>query len=133
MRGSWISRSRSATRPFTPAPSFSGQLLDTLETDNVTAIRACNHGGHTNLRNQIGLYLYDDFAFYRGLLGDLIAWSAAGDLVREAEAPADPRRSRFDRSGTGPYRGLILSNAGSSMVRWGLGIRPDNKWLERKV
>jgi hypothetical protein len=48
---------------------FSGQLLDTLETDNATAVRASTHGGHTGIRNQIGIYLYDDFAFYRGLLG----------------------------------------------------------------
>src|SRR5262249_16967803 len=55
---------------------FSGQLLDSLETDNPTAIRASTHGGHTSLRNQIGIYLYDDFAFYRGLLADLVLWSA---------------------------------------------------------
>jgi hypothetical protein len=101
---------------------FSGQLLDSLEMDSVTAIRACNHGAHTNLRNQIGLYLYDDFAFYRGLLGDLVAWSAAS-----AQVP-DP----VDRSGTGAYRDLILSNAGSTMVRWALDIRPGSHWLESK-
>lgn len=36
---------------------FSGQLLDTLETDNTTAIRACTHGGHTGIRNQIGIFM----------------------------------------------------------------------------
>jgi hypothetical protein len=102
---------------------FSGQLLDTLEMDNVTAIRACNHGAHTNLRNQIGIYLYDDFDFYRGLLGDLVAWSAASCQV--------PGQARV--SGTSPYRRLILSNATSSMVRWALDIRPGNKWLESKT
>jgi hypothetical protein len=102
---------------------FSGQLLDTLETDNTTAIRASNHGGHTGNRNQIGIYLYDDFAFYRGLLGDLVAWSAAS-----AQVPNPP-----DISGTGAYRGLELSNAGSSMLRWALGIRPGGKWLESRV
>ena len=118
---------REAASRFTAAQArwlvFSGQLLDSLETDSVTAIRACNHGGHTNLRNQIGLYLYDDFAFYRGLFGDLVAWSAAS-----AQVP-DP----VDRSGTGAYRDLILSNAGSTMVRWALDIRPGNQWLESKI
>jgi hypothetical protein len=102
---------------------FSGQLLDTFEMDNVTAIRACTHGGHTNLRNQIGLYLYDDFDFYRGLLGDLVTWSAASSQV-PGQAPY---------SGTGPYRRLILSNACSSMIRWALDIRPGNKWLQSEV
>jgi hypothetical protein len=102
---------------------FSGQLSDTLETDNVTAIRASTHGGHTNIRNQIGLYLYDDFAFYRGLLGDLVAWSAASCQV---PGPTDD-------SGTGAYRSLVVSNGGSYMLRWALGIRPGSKWLEHKV
>jgi hypothetical protein len=102
---------------------FSGQLLDTLETDNATAIRACTHGGHTGIRNQIGLYLYDDFDFYRGLLGDLVNWSAAS-----AQVPGQP-----DAWAIGAYRGLELSNAGSSMLRWALDIRPGSKWLESKV
>jgi hypothetical protein len=102
---------------------FSGQMLDTLETDNATAIRASTHGGHTNLRNQIGIYLYDDFAFYRGLVGDLAAWSAAACQVH---GPTDP-------TGTSAYRSLELSNAGSSMLRWALAIRPGSKWLESKV
>jgi glyoxylase-like metal-dependent hydrolase (beta-lactamase superfamily II) len=102
---------------------FSGQLLDTLETDNPTAIRASTHGAHTNIRNQIGIYLYDDFDFYRGLVADLILWSAA-----TAQVPGP-----VDDSGTGAYRGLELSNAGSSMLRWALGIRPGGKWLESRI
>jgi len=102
---------------------FSGQLLDTLEMDSVTAIRACTHGAHTNIRNQIGIYLYDDFDFYRRLVGDLVAWSAASSQVP----------GQADHSGTGPYRKLILSNAGSSMLRWALDIRPGGKWLESEV
>jgi hypothetical protein len=102
---------------------FSGQLLDTLEMDNVTAIRACTHGGHTNLRNQIGLYLWDDFDFYRGLVGDLVAWSAA-----TCQVPG-----QADALGTSAYRTLTLSNAGSFMLRWALGIRPGSKSLESKV
>jgi len=91
--------------------------------DNVTAIRACTHGAHTNLRNQIGIYLYDDFEFYRGLLGDLVAWSAASGQVPGQARP----------SGTSPYRRLILSNATSSMVRWALDIRPGNRWFQSEV
>jgi hypothetical protein len=102
---------------------FSGQLLDTLEMDNATAIRASTHGGHTSIRNQIGIYLYDDFDFYRGLVGDLLTWSVASCQVP----------GQTDTSGTGPYRGLALSNAGSSMLRWALGIRPGSKWLESKL
>ena len=102
---------------------FSGQLLDTLEMDNATAIRASTHGAHTSIRNQIGLYLYDDFDFYRGLIGDLVTWSAAACQVPD----------QTDAPGTGPYRSLELSNAGSSMLRWALGIRPGGKWLESRV
>jgi hypothetical protein len=102
---------------------YSGQLLDTLEMDNPTAIRASTHGGHTMLRNQIGIYLYDDFAFYRGLVADLAAWSAAS-----GKAP-----SLADEYGVGAYRSLELSDAGSSMLRWALGIRPGSSWREAKV
>jgi hypothetical protein len=102
---------------------FSGQLLDTLESDNATAIRACTHGGHTGVRNQIGIYLYDDFEFYRGLIGDLVNWSAASSQV-----PGQP-----DAWAVGAYRSLELSNAGSSMLRWALDIRPGSKWQESKV
>jgi hypothetical protein len=102
---------------------FSGQLLDTLEMDNPTAIRASTHGGHTMLRNQIGIYLYDDFAFYRGLVGDLVTWSAASCQV---PGPSD-------EYGLGAYRNLELSNAGSSMLRWALAIRPGSFWQEAKV
>ena len=38
-----------------------------------------------------------------------------------------------DDSGTGPYRRLELSNAGSAMLRWALGIRPGSTWHESKV
>jgi hypothetical protein len=102
---------------------YSGQMLDTLEMDNVTAIRASTHGGHTGLRNQIGIYLYDDFDFYRGLVADLVTWSAASCQVPGQENPF----------GTSAYRSLELSNGGSSMLRWALGIRPGGKWLESRV
>jgi hypothetical protein len=102
---------------------FSGQLLDTLEMDNPTAIRATTHGGHTMIRNQIGIYLYDDFEFYRGLVADLVNWSAASCQVAGAT----------DEYGVGAYRSLELSNAGSSMLRWALAIRPGSSWQEAKV
>jgi hypothetical protein len=102
---------------------FSGQLLDSLETDNPTGIRASTHGAHTNVRNQIGVYLYDDFAFYRGLIAALVDWSAASSQVAGEHLPL----------GTSPYRGLELSNAGSAMLRWALGIRPGSKAVESKV
>jgi hypothetical protein len=102
---------------------YSGQLLDSLEMDNPTAIRASTHGGHTELRNQIGVYLYDDFEFYRGLVGDLVNWSAASCQVPGSN----------DEYGVGAYRNLELSNAGSSMIRWALGIRPGSSWHEEKL
>jgi hypothetical protein len=102
---------------------YSGQLLDSLETDNPTAIRATAHGGHTMLRNQIGIYLYDDFAFYRGLIADLAAWSAASCQVPGSTADY----------GVGAYRCLELSDAGSSMLRWALAIRPGSRWQESRV
>src|SRR5262249_3716517 len=53
----------------------------------------------------------------------LVAWSAASCQV---PGESDPR-------GTSAYRSLELSNAGSSMLRWALGIRPGSKWLESSV
>jgi len=99
---------------------FSGQFLDTLETDNVCAIRAATHHGHTNSRTQLGLYLYDDFAFYRGLVGGVIDWSAATWQDPEPLFPL----------GTGPYRSLTIE---TPILRWALDIRPGGKWFESKV
>src|SRR5262249_40919382 len=98
---------------------FSGQFLDTLETDNVGAIRAAAHGGHTNSRTQLGLYLYDDFAFYRGLVGGELDWSAAAWQSPEPLFPI----------GTGPYRSLSIE---TPILRWALDIRPGAKWFEYK-
>lgn len=88
-----------------------------------TAIRACNHGGHTSVRNQIGIYLLDDFDFNRGMISELVAWAAA----------TRPAPSRVPNMSTGPFRKLELSNAGSSMVRLALDIRPGSRWLESKI
>jgi hypothetical protein len=38
-----------------------------------------------------------------------------------------------DAWAVGAYRNLELSNAGSSMLRWALDIRPGSKWLESKA
>src|SRR5262249_17293527 len=102
---------------------YSGQLLDTLEMDNPTAIRATTHGGHTMIRNQIGIFLYDDFEFYHGLVADLVTWSAASCQV---PGPTD-------EYGVGAYRSLELSNAGSSMLRWALAIGPGSTWREARI
>jgi len=102
---------------------YSGQISDTFETDNVTAIRACNHGGHTSLRNQIGIYLHDDFEFYRGLVGELVTWSAA----------TRPEPGRVLSAGTSPFRKLELSQAGSSIIRWALDISPGSRAFATKT
>ncbi len=118
----WIGRERASN--FVAAQVrwmvFSGQLLDTLETDNVCAIRAATHHGHTNSRTQLGLYLLDDFGFYRGLVGGVIDWSAA--------AWQDPQP--LFPIGTGPYRSLTIE---TPILRWALDIRPGGKWSESKV
>ena len=118
----WIGRERASK--FVAAQVrwmvFSDQLLDTLETDNVCAIRAANHHNHTNSRTQIGLYLYDDFEFYRGLVGGIIDWSAAAWQDPEPLFP----------SGTGPYRSLTIE---TPILRWALDIRPGGKWVEHLV
>jgi len=99
---------------------FSGQFLDTLETDNVCAIRAANHHNHTNSRTQIGLYLLDDFNFYRGLVGGVIDWSTAAWQSPDSLFPA----------GTGPNRSLTIE---TPILRWALDIHPGGKWHEYKV
>ncbi|MGB2824374.1 MAG: hypothetical protein WBF17_25590 [Phycisphaerae bacterium] len=104
--------------------AFSGQLSDSLEVDNVTAIRATTHGGHPNFRNQISLYLYDDFGFYRGLIGNLVLWSAAnGRYVSTGKSV----------SGSGPYRTLGLHYYGAWTLRWALGIGRGTHWLEHDL
>lgn len=118
----WIGRERASK--FVAAQVrwlvFSGQFLDTLETDNVCAIRAANHHGHTNSRTQIGLYLHDDFKFYRGLVGGIIDWSAA---TWQDPVPLFPL-------GTGPYRSLTIE---TPILRWALDVRPGSKWLEHEI
>lgn len=59
--------------------AFSGQLLDTLETDSMTAV-ASQYAGHVPFAvGQAALLLYDDFPFYRGLVGEQIRWSVIDD------------------------------------------------------
>ena len=57
--------------------------------DKETALGATDHGGHPNCRNQIPPYLYDDFEFYRGLIGDLVHWAAA-EMGSQQDAHVPP-------------------------------------------
>jgi len=111
----------------------SGQFLDTLETDNVTAIYATKHGGHPGERKQIPFFLYDDFEFYRGLLGDLIRWAAA-----------NPTRAggHGDLAAGSAERELGLAESGCYILRWAAGIGPwprkgvkssASKWFEYRT
>jgi hypothetical protein len=59
--------------------AFSGQLLDTLETDSMTAVQSNFPGAIPWAIGQVSLLLYDDFAFYRGLVGDAIRWGVIDD------------------------------------------------------
>jgi len=114
---------------------FSGQLLDTLETDNVTAIYATKHGGHPSERKQIPLFLWDDFEFYRGLVGNLVEWSAASPSHAGGHG---------DMAGGAADRELGLAESGCYLLRWALGMSsaesiqsgknaPASKWFESRT
>jgi hypothetical protein len=57
----------------------SGQFLETLETDSMTAVQCHFPGGIPWAIGQLSLFLYDDFAFYRGLVGNPLRWAAIDD------------------------------------------------------
>ncbi|MCK4301045.1 MAG: hypothetical protein KAX80_16010, partial [Planctomycetes bacterium] len=100
--------------------AFSGQLLSSLHADCATAIYTTAHWGHPNIRNQAALYLYDDFDFYRGLVGRLIVWSAAG--------PPPTGGPSGGGEGDMPLRTLALDYGGSYTLRWALGVGRRSKW-----
>jgi hypothetical protein len=102
---------------------FSGQLLDTLEIDNPRPSSPARTAHTPTSATRSAFISTTIFDFYRGLVGDLVTWSTA-----TCQVPG-----RVDDSGTGAYRSLELSNAGSSMLRWALGIRPSGKCLESRV
>jgi hypothetical protein len=58
---------------------FSGQFLDTLETDSMTAVQCHFPGGIPSGLGLLPLLLYDDFEFYRGLVGNPIRWGVIDD------------------------------------------------------
>ncbi|MBI4585710.1 MAG: hypothetical protein HY717_16990 [Planctomycetes bacterium] len=91
----------------------SRQLLDTLETDNMTAVQAFFHHAHPSILTQMPLYFYDDFMFYRGLFGNIIRWSAP--LAKQRVEGA---------------RGIDMMSYGAYMSRWTMGISPGSRWLE---
>jgi hypothetical protein len=57
----------------------SGQFLDTLETDSMTAVQSHFPGGIPSGIGHLAPLLYDDFAFYRGICADMIRWAAIDD------------------------------------------------------
>lgn len=59
--------------------AFSAQFLDTLEADSMTAVQSHFPGGIPSAIGQVPLLLYDDFQFYRGLVGDMIRWGVIDD------------------------------------------------------
>jgi hypothetical protein len=72
---------------------FSGQFLDTPETDNMTAVPSHFPGGIPSGLGLLSLLLYDDFDFYRGLLGEPIRWGVIDD--GGAVAHRDGRRNFY--------------------------------------
>jgi hypothetical protein len=92
---------------------FSGQFLDTLETDSMTAIQSHFPGGIPSGLGQMALFLYDDFPFYRGLLGDPIRWGVIDD-----GGTVSRREGR---------RNLYTQKIGSrGVVFWAYGIGRDS-------
>jgi len=91
---------------------FSGQLLDTLETDSMTAVQSQYPGGIPFAIGQVSLLLYDDYRFYRGLVGDMIRWGVIDD-----GATLERREGR---------RNLYTLKIGSrGAVFWAYGIGRD--------
>ena len=77
-------------------------------------------------RNQMPLFLFDDFEFYRGLVGNLVQWSAATP----------------PRAGGLADRDLGLAESGCYGLRWAMGIgaaaQPSgkssrSKWFEYRL
>jgi hypothetical protein len=92
--------------------AFSGQLLDTLETDSMTALQSQYPGGIPFAIGQVALLLYDDYPFYRGLVGDLIRWGVIDD-----GGTLERRQGR---------RNLYTLKIGSrGLVFWAYGIGRD--------
>jgi hypothetical protein len=92
--------------------AFSGQLLDTLEVDNMTAVQSQYPGGVPFAVGQVALFLYDDFPFYRGLAGEVIRWAVIDD-----GGTVDRREGR---------RNLYSLKIGSrGLVFWAYGIGRD--------
>jgi hypothetical protein len=98
---------------------FSGQLLDSLEMDNVGAICARTHGGHPLFRDQIAVYLCDDFAFYRGLITEPVKWAVASP--------------NGNVEGSSPDRTLGMAYYGSFTLRWAFGIGKGTRWCGATV
>jgi hypothetical protein len=91
----------------------SGQLLDTLETDNMTAVQSQFAGGVPWGIGQVSLFLYDDFPFYRGLVGDMIRWGVIDDggTLKQREG----RRNLY-----------TLKMGSRGLVFWAYGIGRDS-------
>lgn len=86
-----------------------GLLSDSLETPRILATYTKGVGDNMN---QIGQYLWDDYPFYRGLLGDLVRWSAAA------------------KPGS---RVISLDIDGGPGLRWALSIGKDTRWNEHHL
>ncbi len=101
----------------------SGQFLDTLETDSMTAVQSQVPGGIPWAIGQISLLMYDDFPFYRGLVGDMIRWSVIDD--------GEPWERREGR------RNLYTLKMGSrGLVFWAYGLgrnTPSSSETARKM
>jgi hypothetical protein len=90
--------------------TFSGQLLDTLETDSMTAVHSQYPGGVPFAVGQVAPLLYDDFEFYRGLVGDLIRWAVIDDGATVAKR--EGRRNLYS---------LKIGSRGAVFWAYGIG------------
>jgi len=87
---------------------------DNLETDSTTYY-ASAHGGHPGTRVGLFEFLHDDFAFYRGLVGDLLRWQLL------APERYDGNAYRLPCEG-GPRKSDAV------WLEWALGVYGGEKW-----
>jgi hypothetical protein len=87
---------------------------DNFETDSTTYY-ASAHGGHPGTRAGIFEFLHDDFAFYRGLVGDLLRWQLLAPEQYDGNAYRIPTEG-------GPRKSDPV------WLEWALGVYGGEKW-----
>jgi len=92
---------------------------DNLETDSTTYY-ASAHGGHPGTRVGLFAFLHDDFAFYRGLVGDMLRWQLLFPERYDGSAYRLPCEG-------GPRKSDAV------WLEWALGVYGGEKWDGKSV